>query len=263
MTIRAATLTNEDITNIQSIAIFNNGENFDAMIDALESGDIPEGVNSEDLFAYILENVGTASIDPDSMPEGFWIDTEVKDMLQDFYNKNVANEDLELLMNDVKMYLEDKSGVSMDTLNQAINIINDYVSEYGPITSGSADTTEFENLVNLIKNINPFLYLLLSVIYNQGPRTAEDLETIFEGRQDINDELQDKIEELGELDPTDTDDQQRSQELQYTISALQQEIKVYDELAKVILESLESTIETASDGIQRIARTYSTILQNW
>ncbi|OVE81954.1 hypothetical protein BVY03_01505 [bacterium K02(2017)] len=257
MAIRAIALTNDDI----NLIISQYGQDFEAMIQALETQSVPETINEEDLLAYVLEMVGSSDIDPDKPGIAYlWQDEDVQEMLQEFHGKNANGAGLEFLIADIEDYLE-LGGLDQDTLNEATNIINDYVEQYGPVDNSGQFGLDFGNILQIIKYTNPGLYLLIYTKNVLEPAIAEGIASVIEEREDLFRELDIKISDLAQAQSDENESQGEITRINYEIQNINALTRAYDEIADQLIDTLKRATETASSMIQRQTSTARSVIQ--
>lgn len=173
--IRPATLTNTDIDAIRSIY----GDNRDLMIQDLRTGNLPDGVNAEDLLAYVLEE---RSLNPDDASLAYlWEDDDVVEMLHDMRDKNATDAELAALIRDIEAYLT-QAGESTDLMNDAARIINEYAEKYGMDPStGSKMSEEIQNLVTFFRAVSPEMWFdVFRRFFNFNVFVDVNLDVLFE-----------------------------------------------------------------------------------
>ena len=130
-----SSLSANDITQIESYY-----ESTDSIIQDLENGQIPEGINADDLVLYVLSLTENAQfLDPDSL-DYLWEDPDVINALQDLRTANYGTSEYELLLADISDFC-DAAGFS--AIGDIDNAIQDYTEKYGePGSETTAQTTD-------------------------------------------------------------------------------------------------------------------------
>jgi len=223
------------------------GYDYEAVQEAIENDTLIDGVSEADAIFYILENTSDLSwLDPDAID----LDDSNANALQNFTDDNRDSQ----AANDLEAYLE-AEGYAVDDLNDAIRIIQDNAD----ILDGSTDD-EVMNLVEYFKNTNPYIYLLLYVMFELGPNIEEAAEVVIDNIEDVVDDIADDIDDMDGL--TDQDDGGELQALQQNVSMKNQVLSAYQEVLDLLNEIVESMLETSSSGISRTERADSTIIGN-
>ncbi len=262
---RVSTLSDSDVQAMLEYW----GNDVGAMLTDVLANNIPsdQSFSADDVIAYLLEISGANGVtylDPDDavVAELF---AENESAVAEFYNLNSTNTDLEYLITDIEIFLESQ-GISMDAYNQAGEAISDYVAEFGAIDASSGSDsmlTELGNLISFFKKFDFATYLTLYILYELGPMIEEGIEVINEQNEEAMADLEDQIEIVGEAtDPEDAEATAEVKAAEYNIQLIQNKVKAYDEVGKILVDLLELYNEQASSYAQRMKSARSNIIQN-
>jgi hypothetical protein len=250
-----SSLSANDITQIESYY-----ESTDSIIQDLENGQIPEGINADDLVLYVLSLTENAQfLDPDSL-DYLWEDPDVINALQDLRTANYGTSEYELLLADISDFC-DAAGFS--AIGDIDNAIQDYTEKYGePGSETTAQTTdELMNLLEVVGRFNP-AFALLQIAWQLGPEIQELQEEIADKVDDTTDQIYEFINDIEDHDPEDPSDQAEVQAITQELSMLKEVNSAYMEISKLAIDILENIVETSSQEFQTIQRTISTIRSN-
>lgn len=241
------------------------GENYDQAITDVNNGTIPEGLEPEEVIAYLLTNVDYGWMDPDTMSDVWGDDQDVIDMMSDFYGTNQSNADLELLLSDIEEFLGATNPQAQSTITDVLDVLKEYASSS---QQGSTRTSQIQqnlmNLLQVLSKVSPDIYLLMHHI-ELSQRTGELRESLMDARRTAVEELEELQEDIVDLSGDDPQDPMVAQDLkeaQLAMENLQNMLKQIDETIKTTQEFELQAIETASDIRSRRARTQQTIINN-
>lgn len=267
----------------------------DAIAAAIENQD--ESVASvEDLLSYYLEMAGTLPefmtgdlLDPeDPELQALWSDEEFVETVQEWRRENVAEEELTSLISQLEAFLETGyeagySACEVDVLSDIDDLIDEWYE-----THESTSDSEDEDTVTLTDAVaiamkkwgNPGLailfYIMGSTVTEEDEETGEETtykntglgevvqefqETAIENYEDLQEEIDELVDDLGDVDYSDTEAANAEvEEIKRRMSVAENVSKVYSELIEMSQGILDSLVETASSLIDRQFRTQSSVI---
>lgn len=240
------------------------GENYDQAISDVQNGTIPEGIEAEEVIAYLLTNVDYGWMDPDQMADVWGDDQDVVDLMSDFYGTNQSNADLELLLNDIEEFLNATNPQDQSTIQEVLDVIGEYQSDPKNMGKMAQVQQNLMNLLQILAKVSPDVYLLMHHM-ELSQKTGQLRETLLDARRNAAEELEELQEDLIDLSGDDTSDPMVAQDLkevQLAMENLQNIMKQIDETIKTTQEFELQALETASDIRSRRARTSQTIINN-
>lgn len=230
----------------------------DAMIADLQTGTVPEGYESTDLFGVLLEL--EVDLDPDDPSLAYLWNDETGEMLQGFWYNNAADSELTALIADVEGFMEN-CGIDTGTLAMTETIITDYVNEFGPLEYGSSSDSlgELDSLLSIIRWLNPGLYMIVRS-QELSQLVAEDMENLLDDQAELYEQLNDLAEDAEGL--TDAEDAAELQAIQFEMKQIEAIIEMYNEVMKLLQDMVSKSAEVGSDIAAQQSRTASTIIGN-
>lgn len=274
----------EEVQSIYDFYAEEDGSvNYDEISEAIQTGD-DSNFAIEDLITAFMQGSGgelpefmltpEASMpNPDDFP-WLWEDSVVFSLQQlgDLYGNNdgaFGEGDLQSIR-DLLSWGETATGTSDDGL---VDEIESALEEIGVDEEDSDEVAEeIYNLFNVndLSEImtfflgmgNPGVALLLYTAYGLAPATRELQEAAVEVIEDGNDEMEDLLDDLGDIDPEDLNAQYDSQVISQQLNVVSTVLQTMGQFIQDAQDVIDQMIELASNLSEQASQTTASVTRN-